>query len=74
MLRKRKIQVNLVKEPKTKPGIEEPTGATFEQKAIIIGRMLERSIKKLTIAVVVVVLADTIRKVAVEQASQSPEE
>lgn len=74
MLRNRKIEVDFVKEKKTKKDEEEVPGATFEQKAVIVGRMLERSIKKLTIAVVVVIIADTVRRVAVEVASQEPNE
>lgn len=71
---KRTLKVDVVKEKKAKPETVENTGASFEEKAVMIGRLLERSIKKLTIAVCVVILVDTIRRVAVEAASQEPEE
>jgi hypothetical protein len=70
---KRTLQVDVVKEKKAKPEIDEKTGPSFEEKAVMVGRLLERSIKKLTIAVCVVILVDTIRRVAVEAASQEPE-
>jgi hypothetical protein len=69
MLRNRKIQVDVVKEKKTRKDFDEKMGPSFEEKAVIIGRLVERSIKKITIAVVVVILADTVRRVAEEQAS-----
>lgn len=69
MLRNRKIQVDVVKEKKTKSPVEEIEGPSFEEKAIVIGRLVERSIKKLTIAAVVLILADTVRRVAEENAS-----
>jgi hypothetical protein len=70
MFGRRRIQVDLVKEKKIKKEVDEKMGPSFEEKAIVIGRLVERSIKKLTIAVVVVVLADTVRRVAVEATSQ----
>lgn len=73
MLRNRKIQVDLVKEKKIQKDVDELIGPSFNEKAIVIGRLVERSIKKITIAVVVVILADTVRRVAVEAASNIDE-
>jgi hypothetical protein len=72
MFGRRKIQVDLVKEKKAKTEPVYP-GPSFEEKAVTIGRLMERSIKKITIAVCAVILVDTIRRVAVEQASQDSE-
>lgn len=66
--------MDLVKEKKVKPTEVEKLGPSFEEKAIVIGRLVERSIKKITIAAVVLILADTVRRVAVEQASVTPDE
>ncbi|MET0466303.1 MAG: hypothetical protein ABW007_24305 [Chitinophagaceae bacterium] len=74
MFRNRKIQVDVVKEKKAKPAIVENPGPSFEEKAVMIGRLMERSIKKITIAVCAIILVDTIRRVAVEATSQTPEE
>jgi hypothetical protein len=70
----RTLKVDVVKEKKAKPEIAENPGPSFEEKAVMIGRLLERSIKKLTIAVCVVILVDTIRRVAVEATSAQDDE
>jgi hypothetical protein len=70
---KRTLQVDVVKEKKAKPETVENPGPSFEEKAVIIGRLVERSIKKITIAVCAVIVLDTIRRVAVEVASQENE-
>lgn len=70
MFGRRKIQVDLVKEKKAKDAPVEKPGPSFQEKAAVVAGILERGIRKLTVAAVVVILADTVRRVATEQASQ----
>lgn len=68
MLRKRAMQVSLVKKPKDAPQEPDVKSIDFEGKTAIISHTVERMLTKVGIAVCAYVVLDTIRKVAIELA------
>jgi hypothetical protein len=61
----REVKVDLVKKGKSNKDETNPNYIGFEDKAKIIGGLLDNSVKKIGIAVCAYVLLDTVRKVAV---------
>lgn len=68
MLKKRALQVNLVKKPKDASQEPDVKSIDFEGKTDIVERAVEKMIKKVGFAVCAYVVLDTIRKVAIEKA------
>jgi len=67
MLKNRTISVDLVKKGTT--NTDDQSGIGFEEKAKIIGGLIEDSAIKIGIGVCAYVLLDTVRKVAVASVS-----
>ena len=65
----RQIQVGLVNTNASEADGAEGNGPSFEEKTEIVSKHIERVIRKIGIAVVVYVVVDTARKVAVKQAT-----
>lgn len=75
MFRNRQLQVEMVKVKKGEDG-EVPTegGPSFQEKVDIVTNSMERVALKVGIGVLAYVLADTIRRVAVEVMKAPPTE
>jgi hypothetical protein len=65
----RTLRVDVVKKDKTSPSEGDQLESSFEEKAIIVGKLVGRGITKITVTMVVYVAIDTVRKVAVASAS-----
>lgn len=71
MLKNRSIQVDLVKtKDNAKDANADQSQIGFEEKAKIIGELLEDGVKKIGLVVCAYVLLDTVRKVAVASMTQ----
>jgi len=66
----RKLQVDVVKAKKAQNAASELPEISFEDKTEIVVKVVERCIKKIGIAVAAYVVLDTLRKIAVEAASE----
>ena len=66
----RQIHVELVKKNKSQSPVETAQlEVGFEEKATVVATIIERSIKKIGIAVCAYVVLDTLRRIAVASAS-----
>jgi len=66
----RRLQVDVVRAKKAQVTNSDIPEVTFEDKTEIVVKVVERCIRKIGIAVAAYVVLDTLRKIAIEAASE----
>lgn len=65
----RTLRVDVVKKAKSADGEIETPELSFEEKAIVMAKIVERGIRKISFGVCMYVVLDTVRQVAVASVS-----
>lgn len=66
----RELKVDFVKKGKTEATEVNQPGPTFEEKAIVISRLVQKMVTKVGVSVILYVIVDTIRKSTIEVMKQ----